>query len=321
MAIRLNALLLAACVLAATPAWSAETYPARPVRLIVPFTPGGATDVVARLIGQKLSERLGQQFVIENRPGAGTNIGTEAVIRSTPDGYTLLVASPANAFNASLYPKLNFNFLREITPVAGIMRVPNVMNVTPTFPAKTVAEFISYARNNPGKVNMASSGIGTSLHLSGELFQAMAGVKLTHVVYRGSTQALTDIIAGQVDVIFDNITSGIGHIREGKIRPLAVTSTTRARVLPDVPTLAETLPGYEANAFYAIVAPPGTPPAIVEALNRSVNEALAEPVLKERLEDLGATLIPGSPTDLAAFLASETEKWGAVVRLSGAKVE
>jgi tripartite-type tricarboxylate transporter receptor subunit TctC len=321
MAIRLAALMLAGCTLAATPAWPAETYPARPVRLIVPFTPGGATDVVGRLIGQKLTERLGQQFVIENRPGAGTNIGTEAAIRAAPDGYTLLVASPANAINASLYPRLNFNFLRDTAPVAGIMRVPNVMNVTPSFPARNVAEFIAYARANPGKVNMASSGIGTSLHLSGELFQAMTGVKLTHVIYRGSTPALTDIIAEQVDVIFDNITSGIGHIREGKIRPLAVTSATRARVLPDVPTLAETVPGFEANAFYAIVAPAGTPATIVDTLNRAVNAALAEPVLQQRLEELGATLIPGSPADVAAFLQSETDKWAALVRLSGAKVE
>src|ERR1700749_2652123 len=265
----------------------AQDYPTKPVRWVVPYPPGGSTDLVARLIGQALSERLGQQFVIDNRPGAGNNIGTEQVVNAPPDGYTILLVNPANGINATLYKKLPFNFLRDIAPVAGITRVPNVMEVNPNFPAKTVPKFIAYAKANPGKVNMASSGNGTSVHLSGELFMAMTGVKMTHVPYRGSNPALTDIMGGQVQVLFDNMPSSIELIKGGKIRALGVTTEKRASYFPDLPTVAETVPGYEASAWFGMGVKAGTPPDIIASLNKHIEEALADPVMQKKLADLG----------------------------------
>src|SRR6188768_3868287 len=273
-------LALAALPLAGTGNASAADYPTRPVRWIVPYPPGGATDIMARLIGHRLSEKLGQQFVIENKPGAGNNIGTESVVNAPADGYTVLLVNPANAINASLYAKLNFNFIRDIAPVAGISRVPNVMTVNPDVPAKTVAEFIAYAKANPGKINWASSGNGTSVHLSGELFKMMTGVDLQHVPYRGSAPALTDMIGGQVQVMFDNMPSSIEHIRAGKLRALAVTTAVRSDALPDVPALADFVPGYEASAWFGLGVPKGTPRAVIDKRNREVNLALADPKIK-----------------------------------------
>jgi tripartite-type tricarboxylate transporter receptor subunit TctC len=305
-----------ACLGAAGPAFAAD-YPTRPVRWIVPFTPGAGTDTTARIVGQRLSERLGQQFIIENKPGAGTNIATEGVINAAPDGHTLLLVSPANAVNATLYRKLAFNFQRDMVPVAGIMRVPNVMDISLSLPVRTVAEFIAYAKANPGKINMASSGTGTSVHLSGELFKAMAGVDLVHVPYRGSSPALNDLVAGQVELIFNNMPSSIPLVQSGKIRALAVTTATRSHIWPDVPTVAETVPGYEASSFYGMGAPRGTPPEIVARLNRAVNDILAEPQTAARLTELGGTLLPGSPADFARLIAGETDKWGKVVNSLG----
>ena len=296
-------------------------YPTRSVRWIVGYPAGGATDIMARLIGGRLSERLGQQFVIENKPGAGNNIGTEQVIRAAPDGYTILLVNPANAINATLYVKLNFNFLRDIAPVAGIARVPNVMTINPNVPAKTVAEFIAYAKANPGKINMASSGNGTSVHLSGELFMSMTGVQMQHVPYRGSAPALTDLLGGQVQVIFDNMPSIIPHIKAGTLRPLAVTTATRAPELPDVPTLGETVPGYEASAWFGIGAPKGTPKEIIDKLNKEVNEILAEPEMRKRLAELGAVPIVATPEEFGKILEEETAKWEKVVKFAGIKVE
>ena len=300
---------------------SAQTYPTRPVRVIVPFAPAGDTDLVARLMGQWLSERLGQPFIIENRPGAGTNIGTEAVVRAPADGYTLLLASPPSAINATLYDKLNFVFLRDIAPVAGIIRVPFVMEINPSIPAKTVPEFIAYAKANPGKINMASGGIGTSVHIAGELFKMMAGVNLVHVPYRGSAPALTDMISGQVHVMFDILTSSIQHIRSGALRALAVTSGTRSEVLPDLPTVGDFLPGYEATAWYGIAAPKNTPSEIVGKLNKEINAGLADAKIKARFADLASTVIPGSSADFGELVGQEIEKWGMVVKFSGAKAD
>jgi len=313
----------AACLLMLGSIGSAAAldYPTRPVRWVVPYTPGGGTDITARIMAQWLSERLGQQFVIENKPGAGNNIGTETVVHSPPDGYTLLLVNPANAINATLYPKLSFNFLRDIVPVGGVMRVPNVMEVNPDVPAKTVAEFIAYAKANPGKVNWATSGNGTSVHLSGELFKMMTGVDLTHIPYKGSAPALTDMIAGTVQVIFDNMPPSLPHIRSGKLRALAVTTAMRSDALPDVPTVAETVPGYEASAFYGMGVPKGTPPEIIDKLNNEINAALADPNVKARLADLGGMLIAGSPADFGKLVAAETEKWAKVIKDGGVSLE
>jgi tripartite-type tricarboxylate transporter receptor subunit TctC len=299
----------------------AADYPNRPVRWIVPYTPGGGTDITARIVAQWLSERLGQQFVIENKPGAGNNIGTEAAVNAQPDGYTLLLVNPANAINATLYRKLSFNFLRDVAPVAGIMRVPNVMEVYPGLPVNTVAEFIAYAKANPGKINWATSGNGTSVHLSGELFKMMAGVDLTHIPYKGSAPALTDMIAGTVQVIFDNMPPSLPHIRAGKLRALAVTTGIRSEALPDVPTVGETVPGYEASAFYGMGVPKGTPPEIVDRLNQEINAGLADPKIKARLAELGGMLIPGTPAEFGKLVADETEKWAKVIKSGGVALE
>src|SRR3954467_4506248 len=292
---------------------AALDYPTRPVRWIVPYPAGGATDILARLVGHRLSERLGQQFIIENKAGAGNNIGTEAVVNAAPDGYTILLVNPANAINASLYAKLPFNFIRDIAPVAALARVPNVMAVNPNVPAKTVAEFIAYAKANPGKINMASSGNGTSVHLSGELFKAMTGVQMQHVPYRGSAPALTDMLSGQVQVIFDNMPSVISHIKAGSLRALAVTTAERSQELPDVPTVAETVKDYEASAWFGVGAPKGTPNEVVEKLNKEINEILVEPAMRARLAELGGVPMVGSPEDFGKVVQSETDKWKKVV--------
>jgi len=319
---RLAALAVACCVLAAAGAARADdAYPNHAVRWLVGYPPGGATDIVARLIGQYLSEHLQQQFAVENKPGAGNNLATEIAVNSPPDGYTLFFVNPANAINATLYKNLSFNFIRDMTPVAGFMRVPNVMEVNPNLPVHTVKEFIDYAKANPGKVNMASSGIGTSTHLSGALFMMMTGVTMVHVPYRGGAPALTDLLGGQVQVFFDNLPSSIAHIKAGRLRALAVTTATRAKVLPDVPTIAETVPGYEASVFYGMAVPRGTPRDIIEKLNHEVNVALADPAMQAKLAELGGTLIPGSPEDFGKLVAAETEKWSKVVKATGASAE
>jgi tripartite-type tricarboxylate transporter receptor subunit TctC len=300
---------------------AALDYPTRPVRWIVTYPPGGATDITARIMAQWLSERLGQQFIIENKPGGGNNIGTEAAIHSPADGYTLVLVNPANAINATLYPKLSFNFMKDIAPVGGIMRVPNVMEVNPSFPAKTVAEFIAYAKANPSKINWATSGNGTSVHLSGELFKMMTGVQLTHIPYKGSAPALTDLLAGTVDVIFDNMPPSLPHIRAGKLRALAVTTNVRSEALPDVPTVADTVPGYEASAFFGMGVPKGTPPEIIEKLNKEINAGLADPKIKARLFELGGMLIAGTPEDFGKVVASETDKWAKVIKAGGVALE
>jgi tripartite-type tricarboxylate transporter receptor subunit TctC len=299
----------------------AETYPTHPIHWIVGYPAGGSTDIVARIMGQWLSDHLGQQVVIDNRPGAGSNIATELVVHAAPDGYTLLFVNPANFINATLYEHLTFNFLHDIEPVAGIAELPNVMEVNPTVPAHTVAEFIALAKANPGTINMASSGNGTSVHMSGELFKMMANVNLTHVPYRGSAPALTDLLGGQVQVMFDNLPSSIGHIRAGKLRPLAVTTAKRWEALPDVPTVAETVPGYEASAIFGVGVPAGTPAEIVEKLNKEVNAGLADPGIRARLAELGAAPLVTTPKEFAATAAAETEKWAKVVKFSGAKVD
>ncbi len=298
-----------------------STYPDHPVRWLVGYPPGGSTDICARLIGNYLSQRLHQQFTVENKPGAGNNLATEMAAHSPPDGYTVFLVNPANTINASLYKNLNFDFLRDMAPVAGFIRVPNVMEVNPNVPAHTVAEFIDYAKANPGKVNMASAGIGTSTHLSGELFMMMTGINLVHVPYRGAGPALVDMLGGQVQVFFDNMPSSIGYIRAGKLRALAVTTAERSKELPDVPTVAETVPGYEASAFFGMAVPAGTPREIVELLNRAVNDALADPDVQAKLAQLGGTLIPGTPEDFGKLLADETDKWGKVVKATGASAE
>jgi tripartite-type tricarboxylate transporter receptor subunit TctC len=299
----------------------AQTYPARPVRLIVGIAAGGGTDILARLFGQWLSERLGQQFVIENRPGGGGNIGTEVVVKSPPDGHTLLLANTANAINATLYEKLSFNFLRDIAPVAGITRETLIMAVNPSVPAKTVPEFIAYAKAHPAKVSMASAGIGSGVHLAGELFKLMTGADMVHVPYRGSAPALTDLLAGQVQVMFPSMPSAIAHIRAGTLRPLAVTTATRSEVLPDIPAVGEFMPGYEASSWYGVGAAKDTPSAIIDTLNREINAGLADPKIKARLVDLGSTALAGSPADFGKLIADETEKWRKVIRAGNIKAE
>jgi tripartite-type tricarboxylate transporter receptor subunit TctC len=299
----------------------AADYPAKPVRIIVPAPPGDMLDILARLIGQRLSERLGQPFVIDNRPGAATNIGTEAAIRAPADGYTIVVFGPPAAINATLYDKLTFNVLRDIAPVAGIARAPNVMEVGLSVPVKTVPEFIAYAKANPGKINMASAGVGSSLHVSGELFKMMAGVDLVHVPYRGSVAALTDILAGQVQVIFDNLPASIEHIRAGRVRALAVTTAMRSEAFPDLPTVAEFVPGYEASPWWGLGAPKNTATDVINTLNKEVNAALVDATIKARLADIGATVFSGSPADFGKHIANETEKWGKVIRAANIKAE
>jgi tripartite-type tricarboxylate transporter receptor subunit TctC len=299
----------------------AQAYPARPVRIVVGFAPAGASDIAARLMGQWLSERLGQQFIIENRTGAGGNIGTETVVRASADGYTLLLAGSNDAINATLYDKLSFNFIRDIAPVAGIVRVPNIMVLTLSVPANTVPEFIAYAKANPSKISMASAGTGTPNHMSGELFKMMSGIKMVHVPYRGGGPALTDLLAGQVQVTFSPMSTSIGYIRAGKLRALAVTTAMRSEVLPDVPTVAEFMPGYEASTWAGVGVPKDTPAEIVDKLNKEVNAALDDPKMKARLADLGGVALPGSPTEFEKLIADETEKWGKVIRAANIKPE
>ena len=299
----------------------AQAYPSRPVRIVVPFAAGGATDIIARLAGQWLSARLGQPFVIENRPGAGSNIGTEVVVNAPPDGYTLLLVGASSAINATLYEKLSFNFLRDIAPVSGIISIPFIMAVNPSFPANTVSEFIAYARANPGKVNMASGGNGTAGHLSGELFKMMAGVNMVHVPYRGEALALTDLLGGQVQVMFATMPTSIEHIKAGKLQSLAVTTANRLDALPNVPTVGDFLPGYESSAWQGVGAPKNTPGEIIAKLNNEINTGLADPKLKMRLADLGGTAIAGSPADFGKLIANESEKWGKVIRAANIKAE
>ena len=301
-------------------AWP-QTYPMRPVRWIVGYAPAGATDIAARLIGQWLSDRLGQPFVIENRPGASGNIGTEAVVNAPPDGYTLLLVNAGNAINATLYEKLKFNLIRDIAPVAGIISVPLVMQVNPSVPVKTVPEFIAYAKANSGKLNMASAGNGTPQHVSGELFKMMAGVNMTHVPYRGSSPALTDLLGGQVQVVFDTTLASIEYIRAGRLRPLAVTTATRLEALPEIPTVSDFLPGYEASGWYGVGAPKNTPTEVIHKLNKEINAGLADAKIKARLADLGGTPFVGSPADFGKLIANETEKWGQVIRAANIKPE
>ena len=300
---------------------NAQSYPTRPVRLIVPFAAGGGTDITARVMGQWLSERLGQQFVIDNRPGGGTNIGTEAVVRAPADGYTLLLAGSPAAINATLYDKLNYNFIRDIAPVAGIIRQPFVMAVHPSVPAKTVPEFIAYAKANPGRINMASAGTGAGSHVTGELFKMMAGVDMVHVPYRGAGPALTDLIAGQVQVYFATTVASIEYIRAGRLRALAVTTATRSDALPGIPTVDEFVPGYEASSWYGVGAPKATPAEIIEKLNKEINAGLADPKIKARLADLGGDVLALSPADFGKLIAEETEKWGTVVTFTGIKAD
>jgi len=308
----------AALPVASRVAW-AQTYPARPVRIIVTTTPGGAPDILARLMGPWLSKRLGQQFVVENRPGGGSNIGTEAVVRAPPDGHTLLLVTTNNAINMTLYDKLNFNFIRDIAPVAGVVRVPNVMEVNPSFPAKTAPEFIAYAKANPNKLNFGSGGNGTASHMQFELFKLMSGVSMVHVSYRGSAPALTDLLSGQIQLMFDPMPSSIGHIKAGKLRALAVTTATRSEVLPDLPTLRDFVPGYEASTWFGIVAPTNTPAEIIEKLNNAINAGLADPKIKSRLAEMGGMLLAGSPADFGKLIAEETDKWGQVIRTANIK--
>jgi len=312
-----------AAVAAALPAVSriafAQAYPTRPVRVVVPAAPGGAFDITARLMGQWLSERLGQPFVIENRPGGGGNIGTEAVVRAPADGYTLLLCGTPNATNAALYDKLNFNFIRDIAPVAGIEREPHVMVVNPSVPAKTVPEFIAYAKANSGKISMASAGNGTPAHVSGELFKMMTGVSMAHVPYRGAGPALVDLLSGQVQVMFPTMSSSIEYVRGGKLRALAVTAATRSEALPQTPTVSDFVPGFEGGIWYGLGAPKATPAEIVNKLNKEVNTALDDPKMKARLADLGGTPLPGSPVQFGNLIAEETEKWGKVIRAANIK--
>jgi tripartite-type tricarboxylate transporter receptor subunit TctC len=297
----------------------AQNYPTRPVRVIVGYAAGGASDIAARLVGQRLSERFGQSFVIENRPGAASNLATETVVHAPPDGHTLLLVSASNAINATLYDKLNYNFIRDIVPVGSITRGPLIMLVNPSLPAKTVAEFIAYANANSGKLNMASAGVGSPQHLAGELFNAMAGSKMLHVPYRGAPPALTDLIGGQVQVYFGSTAGAMSYVRSGQLRALAATSATRSEALPDIPTVSESVPGYEATTWYGFGAPKGTSEAVIEKLNAAVNAALGDPTVKARMADLGGTAFPGSPNDFARLIADETERWGRAVKFSGVK--
>jgi tripartite-type tricarboxylate transporter receptor subunit TctC len=298
----------------------AQAYPTRPVRITVGFAAGGATDIAARLIGQWLTERLGQSFFVENRPGANGNIATEAVVRATPDGYTLLLALSSDAINTKLYDKLKFNFIRDIAPVAGIIRVSNVLVVHPSFPAKTVPEFIAYAKANLGKVNMASGGVGSGNHLSGELFKIMAGVNMIHVPYRGEAPALADMLGGQVQVIFGSMPGTIEYIRSGSLRPLAVTSATRSEALPDIPTVGDFVPGYESVVWFGVGVPNHTPTEIIDKLNKEINAGLADPKLKARFADLGGTVLPGSPADFGRIIAEEPAKWDEVIRAANIRL-
>ena len=318
LAKRVAALMVAAMF--ALPA-QAQDYPSKPIRFIVGFAAGGGADIIARLLGQWLSDRLGQTVVVENRPGAATNIAVEAVTRAPADGYTLLLIGSPQTINTNLYANLNYNFIRDIAPVAGISRVPNVLEVNLSVPVKTVTEFIAYAKANSGKINMASGGIGTSPHVAGELFQMMTGVKMTHVPYRGDAPAVTDLIGGQMQVMFGVMPTSIEQIKAGKLRPLAVTNDTRSPLLPEVPTLGDFLPGYEASTWNGIGVPKNTPSSIVARLNKEINAALADPKTAERLRDLGGTLIPGTPDDLAKLIAAETDKWAKVVKFAGISVE
>ena len=315
-------LCLAAAAAALVPrtTW-AQAYPTRPVRLIVGFVAGSTSDILARLIGPWLSERLGQQFIIENRPGAGANIATEAVVKAPVDGYTLLMVAPTAAINATLYEKLNYNFLRDMAPVAGVVRVPNVLEVNPSVPVKTVPELIHLARANPGSLAFASAGVGTASHLAGEMFKTKTGVDLVHVAYRGDGQAMTDLIGGQVQVGFATVTASIGHIRSGKLRPLAVTTTTRSDVLPELPTVADFVPGYEASSWFGVAAPKDTPAEAIDMLNREINAGLADPRIKARLADMSGMPLKGSPADFRQLIADETEKWGRVIRTANIKAE
>jgi tripartite-type tricarboxylate transporter receptor subunit TctC len=299
-------------------AW-AENYPEHPVRFIVGFAAGSTTDILARLIGQWLSQRLGQQFVVENRPGAGGNIGAEVVVKAAPDGYTLLMVPPAVAANAALYPNLDFDFIRDTTPVAGLVRVPNVLEVNPAVPVKTVPEFITYAKGHP--LSYASAGIGTASHLAGELFNRMTGLKLQHVPYRGDGPAMADLIAGHVQVGFATMTASIGYIRAGRLRPLGVTTVQTSDALPGIPSVSQFVPGYEASSWFGIAAPKGTPAAIVETLNKAINAGLADATIKTRIADMGGMLLTGSPADFGKLIASETQKWGKVIREAGIKAE
>jgi len=317
-----RAALVAAC-LTFVPVGTAAAldYPTRQPHIIVGYPPGGSTDILARLFGDWLGRRLGQQFIVENRPGAGNNLATDAVAKAQPDGYTLILVNPANAINASLYKHLNFKFLQDIDPVAGLIRVPNVMEVHPSVPVKTVAEFIAYVKANPDKVNIASSGNGTSIHLSGELFKMMTGTKMTHVPYKGSAPMLTDLLGGQVQVTFDNLPSSIGHIKAGKLRALAVTTAKRSEELPDVPTVGETVPGYEASAFFGFGVPHGTPKEIVDLLNKEINLALNDPTMIAKLKELGGTAISGTPADFGKLVADETAKWEKVVHAANLSID
>ena len=301
-------------------AWG-QTYPTQPVRIVVSVAAGSNPDILARLMGQWLSERLGQPFVIENRPGGGTNIATEAVVRSPADGHTLLLVAPSSTINATLYEKLNFNFIRDIAPVAGIVRTPNLMVINTSVPAKTVPEFIAYAKANPGKINMASPGIGSGPHMAGELFKMMSGVNMVHVPYRGNVPALTDLVGGQVQVMFDAIPTSIEHIRSGRLRALAVTTATRSEVLPDIPTVADFVPGYEMSAWFGVGAPRNTPVEVLNRLNREINAGLADPKIKARLAELGGTALTGSPMDFGKLIAAETDKWGKVIWAANIKPE
>jgi tripartite-type tricarboxylate transporter receptor subunit TctC len=297
---------------------SAQSFPSRPVHIIVGAPPGGGTDITARLMGQWLSERLGQPFIIENRPGAGNNIAVQAVINSVPDGHTVLLAQTASAINATLYETLPFNFLRDIVPVASINRVPNVIDVNPSIPARTVPEFIAFAKANPGKLNMGSGGIGSPQHVSGELFKMMTGINMVHVPYRGGAPAIADLLGGQVQVIFDVLSESIEYIRAGRLRPLAVTTAMRSEALPDLPTVGDFVPGYETSAWFGVGAPRNTPAAIIDKLNKEINAGLADPRIRARFADLGATVFPGSPADFGKFIVDETAKWAKVVKFAGA---
>ena len=299
-------------------AW-AQSYPTKPVRWVVGFAAGGPTDILARVMGQWLSERLGQQFVVDNRPGAGSNIATEAVVRGPPDGYTLLLTAPANTINATLYEKLSYNFIRDIAPVASILRTSYVMVVNPSFPANTVTEFIAYAKANPGKISYASAGSGTPQHVSAELFKMLTGVQMQHVPYRGNTPAMTDLMGGQVQVMFDNMATALEPVRSGKLRALAVTSATRSPAAPDLPTVGEFVPGFEASAQFGVGAPMKTPLEIIATLNREINAGLADPKIRTRLDQLNGMVIAGSPADFGKLIADETEKWGKVIRAANIK--